>query len=181
MKKPMLIGLIAAIAALGLLFAAIRSAHDAQRDAGPDLSALLNLPITIDGENFILSDGAAEKVSAPGSATKNTVALVGEPVTGDVTGDGEPDVALLIRNDPGGSGTFYYAVVAVGEGSSYRATNALLLGDRIMPQAVDFTEGRFIYRFLERGAEEPTAETPTVERSVSVVFDPKSRSISAVG
>ena len=188
MKKPMLIGLIAAIAALGLLFAAIRSAQDAQKNTPPELSALLNLPITIDGENFTLSNGAAEKsngaaekVSAPGSAAQNTVALVGEPVTGDVTGDGKPDAALLIRNDPGGSGTFYYAVVAVGEGGSYRATNALPLGDRITPQAVDFAGGRFIYRFVERGAEESMAQTPTLERSVSVVFDPKSRSISAVG
>ncbi|MDA0252897.1 MAG: hypothetical protein O3A42_18445, partial [Actinobacteria bacterium] len=87
MKKPMLIGLIAAIAALGLLFAAIRSAQDAQKNTPPELSALLNLPITIDGENFTLSNGtaeksngAAEKVSAPGSAAQNTVALVGEPV-----------------------------------------------------------------------------------------------------
>ncbi len=181
MKKPMLIGLIAAIAALGLLFATIRSAQDVQKNTQPDLSALLNLPITIDGENFILSNGAAEKVSAPDSAVKNTVALVGEPVTGDVTGDGKPDAALLIRNDPGGSGTFYYAVVALSEAGSYRATNALLLGDRITPRAIDFTEGRFIYRFVERGAEEPMADTPTLERSVPVIFDPESRSIAAVG
>ena len=37
MKKPMLIGLIAAIAAIGLLFAAIRSAQDAQKNTPSEL------------------------------------------------------------------------------------------------------------------------------------------------
>lgn len=179
MKKPMLFGVVAAIAALGLLFAAIRSAQDSQKDAQPDASALQNLTITIDGESFTLSNGVAENESTPGSAAKNTVRLVGEPVAADLTGDGKPDAALLLRNDPGGSGTFYYAVLAINDAGSYRATNALPLGDRIMPRSVDFSDGRFVYRFLEREPGQAMADAPTLERAVPVVFDPVSGSIAA--
>lgn len=179
MKKPMLVGLVAGIAALGLLFAAIRSAQDEQRNAAPSLIALQNLTIAIDGENFTMSNGVAANESAPGSAGMNTVRIVGDPVAADVTGSGKPDAALLIRNDPGGSGTFYYAVLAVNDNGSYRATNALPLGDRIVPQTVDVIDGRFVYRFLERGADQSMAEAPKIERAVSIVVDPASGKISA--
>ncbi len=173
MKKPMLIGLIAAIASLGLLFAAIRAAQDGGRDheAKGD-SAVKNLTLTIDGQTFALTDGAAEMEAAPGSAAQNTVRIVGGPVAGDVNGDGKPDEALLIRNDPGGSGTFYYAVVAVADGGGYRATNAVLLGDRIEPQGIEVADGHLVYRFLELQPGQPMSDAPTVEKSVSVHFDP---------
>ena len=174
----MLFGLVAAIAALGLLFASIRSAQDAQRSMQPHPAALQNLTITIDGEKFTLSNGVAENDSAPGSAGKNTVRIVGDPVAADITGTGTPVAALLIRHEPGGSGAFYYAVVAIQDTESYRATNALPLGDRILPQIVEATNGRFVYRFLDREADQSMADAPTLERAVSVLFDPVSGIIS---
>ena len=177
----MLFGLVAAIAALGLLFAAIRSTQDEQRSAQPHSSMLQNLTITINGEKFTLSNGVAENESAPGSAGKNTVRIVGDPVAADVTGNGRTDAALLIRNDPGGSGIFYYAIFAINDTDSYRATNALPLGDRIVPQTVDATDGRVVYRFLERESGQSMADVPTLERAVSVMLDPVSGSISAAG
>lgn len=175
----MLIGLIAAIASLGLLFAAIRAAQDwgSEREAKAD-SAVKNLKLTIDGQTFALSGGAAEVEAAPGSATKNTALIVGEPVAGDANGDGKPDEALLISNDPGGSGTFYYAVVAVADGGGYRASNAVLLGDRIEPQGIEFADGHFVYRFLERRPGQPMSDAPTVEKSVSIHFDPATGGIA---
>ena len=177
----MLFGLVAAIAALGLLFAAIRSTQDEQRSAQPHSSMLQNLTITINGEKFTLSNGVAENESAPGSAGKNTVRIVGDPVAADVTGNGKTDAALLIRNDPGGSGIFYYAIFAINDTGSYRATNALPLGDRIVPQTVDATDGRVVYRFLERESGQSMADVATLERAVSVMLDPVSGSISAAG
>lgn len=174
----MLFGLVAAIAALGLLFASIRSAQDEQRSMQPHPAALQNLTITIDGEKFTLSNGVAENDSAPGSAGKSTVRIVGDPVAADITGTGIPVAALLIRHEPGGSGTFYYAVVAIKDTESYRATNALPLGDRILPQIVEATNGRFVYRFLDREADQSMADAPTLERAVSVMFDPVSGIIS---
>ncbi len=176
MRKPMLIGILAAIAALGLLFAAIRSVLE--RPHGPDPAAVMNLNVTIGGDTFALANGEAAKESAPGSAGRNTVRVVGEPVTGDLDGDGNLDEGLLLAYDPGGSGTFFYAVVAMNDGRSYRATNVLPLGDRIAAQTVDFAQSRFVYRFLDRKPGQSMADAPTEERTMSVYFDPASGGIT---
>lgn len=170
---------VAALAAVAILIFVMRSSLDRQ---GPQAnpSAAKDLTVTIDQQTFTMRDGVAEVESAPGSAAKNTLHVVGEPVTADISGDGKPDTALMLRNDPGGSGTFYYAVLAVNGDGGYHASNALLLGDRIKPESIDVAEGRFVYRFLERKPGEALAAEPTVEKKVIVQFDPATDRISAV-
>ena len=178
MRKPVLVGLlIASVAALAVLFLVMRMAVDkAGEQAAPE--AVRNLTLNLDGQSFALKDGVAEKDSAPGSAAKNTARIVGEPAVGDATGEGEQDAALLIANDPGGSGTFYYAVLAVNRGGAYQATNAVSLGDRIVPKGIDFTDGHFIYNFLDRKSGEAMTEEPSVEEHVKINIDPKTSEIS---
>lgn len=169
-KRPGLIALlIAAVVAVVALVFTMRSMLHKDGDPGRAPAAAQNITVTIDDQKFDLKDGVAEKPAAPGSATRNTLRVVGEAVSGDADGDGKPDAALLLQNDPGGSGTFYYAVLAVNEGNgTYRATNALALGDRIVPQGVEFTDGHFVYSFLERKPEEPLAAEPTSETRVPI-------------
>lgn len=171
--------LVAALAAVAVLIAVMRSSlnHQEPQDVP---SAAQNLAVTIDQQNFTLRDGVAKLPAAPGSAAQNTLRVVGALVPGDINGDGKLDTALLLANDPGGSGTFYYAVIAVNDGDGYRASNALALGDRIKPLGIDFAAGRFAYRFLEREPGEPMATEPTVARKVVVRFDPATNDISAV-
>jgi hypothetical protein len=178
MKKPLLAALlVASVAALVGLVLVMRSAvnHGVEQSAP---AAVRNLTVTLDGQSFTLRDGVAMHDAAPGSATRNTVRIVGEPTVGDATGEGEQDAALLLENDSGGSGSFYYAVLAVNHGGAYQATNAVALGDRIIPKGVDFTDGHFVYRFLERKPSEPMAAEPTVEEHVKVNIDPTSNRIS---
>lgn len=178
MRKPLLAGLlIASFAALAVLFVVMRTAVNQAAD-GAAPAAVRNLTITIEGQSFTLKDGVAVTDAAPGSAAKNTVRIVGEPVVGDATGEGEPDAALLIENDPGGSGTFYYAVLAINHGGAYHATNAVALGDRIVPQGIDYTDGHFVYRFLDRKSGASMADEPTVDEHVKVNVDPASDRIS---
>ena len=73
------------------------------------------------------------------------------------------------------------AAPAVDGAGSYRATNALPLGDRIKPQTVSFSDGAFVYRFLERKPGEPMAGDPRVPTTVTVRLDPASGRIEAVG
>jgi len=176
MRKPVLVvaALIAAAVALGVAFAVIRRG-DVQTQPPP----AKNLIVTIGEQSFTLVDGIAEKEIAPGST--ETVRVVGEGVSGDIDGDGKPEAALLLADDPGGSGTFYYAVLAVNEGKSWRATNTLPLGDRIKPEGIDFTNGQFVYRFLERNPDEPMSAPPTVENAVPVRLDAETGRISAWG
>jgi len=177
MKRPVLVAmLIAAAVAVVALVLSMRSAMPvATQQAGSDPR---NLSVTIGTDTFDRRDGVAEKPAAPGSAAMNTVRIVGDPVPGDANADGKSDAALLIQNDPGGSGTFYYAVLAIGHDGVYRATNAVPLGDRITPEGIDVTDGRFVYRLLDRKPGEPMATAPSVEKRVPINLDPASDRIS---
>lgn len=167
-----------AVLPLALIAAALTAcANTGQLDLPPVTE---KLPITLGDQSFTLIDGVAEKPAAPGSSAAETVRAVGDPlIGGDITGDGRPEAALLVTDDPGGSGTFYYAVLALSGTDSWRATNAVALGDRIEPLGIDFVDGHFRYRFLERKPGESMAEPPRVEKTVEVRFDPSTGRISA--
>lgn len=175
-KSRVVIVVAAATALAGAvaLFGLFARSGEPPRSAGPT-----TIDVQIDGETFALVDGVARNDGPPGSATANTVRVVGDPVAGDLTGDGRDDDALLIANDPGGSGTFYYAVVAVDDGGSYRATNVVPLGDRIATRSIVFTDGRFVYEYLTRKPGEPLSVPPTVPATVSIDYDAASGEIRA--
>jgi hypothetical protein len=174
----LVIGAIAVVALAG--FIRFNSANRADVLSDPGLSTeVTNLVVTIGDRTFRMANGFAAHQAVPGSATQDTVRVIGEPALGDVNRDGHRDAALLIANDPGGSGTFYYAALAVNEAGSYRATNALLVGDRIAPLTVDFLDGRFVYNYLDRRSGEPMTTPPSVVKSLWIRFDRASGAISA--
>jgi len=70
-------------------------------------------------------------------------------------------------------------VLAVNGNGSYRATNPLLMGDRIAPLTVDFLDWRFVYNYLARRSGEPMTENPSVTKSLWIRFDKASGVISA--
>lgn len=176
MRKSLLIAISVIVAALaiGVVAVVFRAGHSAKAPQDP----ADNLAVTIDGQSFTLVDGVAEHAAAPGTATRNTLRVVGDLVSGDVTGDGKPEAALLLSNDPGGSGTFYYAVLAIDDGGTWKATNALPLGDRIKPEGIEFKDNRFVYRFLERTPGQPMADAPTIEKLVPIRFNAATQQIS---
>ena len=175
--------LVGAVAIAGFIRFNFTSGGDvvSDRKSSPEIS---DLTITIDTQEFAMSDGVAVIPPSQGSETANTLRLIGAPVmgdsdVGDSDSDGNPDAALLVQHDPGGSGTFYYAVVAINDGGSYRASNALLLGDRIEPRAVEFADGRFVYTYAERKPGDSMSERGTVEKSVTVTVDNSAGAISS--
>ncbi|CAN1540053.1 hypothetical protein MCEMIE22_01742 [Mycobacteriaceae bacterium] len=184
MRKALLVSvtvlgvIVGAVAIAGFIRFNFTSGGDvvSDRKSSPEIS---DLTITIDTQEFDMSDGVAEIAPSQGSGTANTLRLIGVPVLGDSDGDGTPDAALLVQHDPGGSGTFYYAVVAINDGGSYRASNALLLGDRIEPRAVEFTDGRFVYTYAERKPGDAMSERGSVEKSVTVTVDNSTGAISS--
>ena len=184
MRKALLVSvtvlgvIVGAVAIAGFIRFNFTSGGDvvSDRKSSPEIS---DLTITIDTQEFDMSDGVAEIAPSQGSGTANTLRLIGVPVLGDSDGDGNPDAALLVQHDPGGSGTLYYAVVAINDGGSYRASNALLLGDRIEPRAVEFTDGRFVYTYAERKPGDAMSERGSVEKSVTVTVDNSTGAISS--
>lgn len=149
MKK---IFVISGLLMMGVIILVVSLPHDRPRITlvNTTNTDVKNIAYTIDNEIFTLVNGRAEKTYTPDSATKNILSIFGEPKYGDLDTDGDEDAAILLAHDPGGSGTFYYAVLAVNNAGNYQATNALLLGDRITPQTVDILYGSAVYNFFER-------------------------------
>jgi hypothetical protein len=144
----------------------------------PVIPGLFNATYTVGGEVFTLIDGRASHPVVPGSVTMNTLQVFQNPTIGDLNGDGQPDAAVLLVNNPGGSGTFYYAVLAMNENGAYRATNALLMGDRISPQTVEIHDGRSVFNYADRKPGEPMTTQPSVGKSLWIQYDPTTGEIS---
>lgn len=121
-----------------------------------------NATYTIDGQAVTLVNGKAEAPAAPGSAEQVTTAIFGQPVQGDLNGDGTADSALMLVQDSGGSGTFYYAAAAINATSGAQGTNAVLLGDRIAPQNLQIQNAEVLVNYADRKPGEPMSATPSV-------------------
>lgn len=120
------------------------------------------LTYTVEGQLVELVAGRAETPSAPGSASKTVTVFFGNEATGDLNGDGMPDVAFILTQNTGGSGTFYYVAVALKTKDGYRGTNAVLLGDRVAPQTTEIKEGKLTVNYAERKRDEPMTAQPSV-------------------
>lgn len=121
-----------------------------------------NAAYVIEGRTIKLNDGESVLEAAPGSASKITTMYFGNEATGDLNGDGQPDVALLLTQNQGGSGTFFYVVVALKTKDGYTGTNGVLLGDRISPQTTEYRGGQVIVNYADRKPGEPMITAPSV-------------------
>lgn len=124
-----------------------------------------NTTYIIEGNSVTLVNGRAEVESAPGAASKTVTQYFGNDATGDMNGDGIPDVAFILTQSGGGSGTFYYAVAALKTPDGYHGTNAILLGDRIAPQTTAIKNGQMIVNYADRKAGEPMTAQPSAGMS----------------
>lgn len=120
-----------------------------------------NVTFTIDGEAVTLINGKAEISPVPNSATKEITTYFGNEAKGDLNADGLEDVAFLVSRSTGGSGLFYYVVVALKTPTGYNTTNAFLIGDRISPQSTEINSGELHVNFAQRKKGEPMTTTPS--------------------
>jgi hypothetical protein len=116
----------------------------------------------IDGKSIALVNGLSEAEAAPGSASRIITRYFGNDAIGDLNGDGKEDVAFLLMQDTGGSGTFYYIAVALRTATGYQGTNAVLLGDRIAPQTTNIENGMVVVNYADRKPDESFAIKPSV-------------------
>lgn len=127
--------------------------------------AFMSATFEIEGIFVPLVDGEAAVDAAPDSASRITTRYFGNEAYGDLNGDGKEDVAFLLTQNGGGSGTFFYVVAALQTESGYQGTNAILLGDRIAPQTTLIEDGKIIVNFAERKPDEPFTAQPSVGAS----------------
>jgi len=120
----------------------------------------------IEGQTFTPESGcAAQPVAPPGAASALATEVFGDPVFGDLDGDGDEDAVLWLIHQPGGSGTFYYVAVAFREGSGFRGSRAALVGDRIEPGRLEIIDQRVAAHYLDRSPDQPMSAQPTIARS----------------
>ena len=99
-------------------------------------------------------------------------AYFGNVAKGDVNDDGVTDLAFLITQNSGGSGTFFYAVAALQNAAGkYNGSNAILLGDRIAPQTTEIRNGILIVNYADRKPDEPFTTQPSVGVSQYAFYD----------
>jgi hypothetical protein len=123
-----------------------------------------NATYEIEGKEILLINGEAQIETTPGSASKTIVRYFGNEVEGDLNGDGLKDKAFLITQDGGGSGLFYYAVVALKIVDGYKITNSFFIGDRIAPQStyIPLNSMELQVNYAERKLGEPMTSEPSV-------------------
>jgi len=117
-----------------------------------------NATFEIDGEKITLKDGEHDSTTPPIVTTK----YVGNEVTGDINGDDRQDKAFIIAQYGGGTGVFFSVLAALGTKDGYQTTNALFIGDRITPQRIVIKPLTLQVDYLDRNADEPFADEPTV-------------------
>jgi hypothetical protein len=100
------------------------------------------------------------------SASINTTTYIGKEAFGDINNDGLEDVAFLVTQDNGGSGTFYYVVVALRTPSAFKTTNGYLVGDRVNVQSlkIDPALGELVVTYADRNPDEPMTAAPTANK-----------------
>jgi uncharacterized protein len=126
-------------------------------DAAPAGGGAANATYTIDGTPIRLASGRYAAPAAPGSSALRQVALVGAPARGNL--GGRPVEAVVLSDDGGGSGTFFYVAV-VPEGG--RPTPAVFLGDRIAYRSVAIGSGAVVVSYLDRAPDAPRSAPATV-------------------
>ena len=122
----------------------------------------LNATYVVNDSSIVLMDGRAQAPAAPGSAEQTVTKIFGQPAAGDLNGDGTADAALIITQNSGGSGTFYYVAAAINTASGTAGTNAMLLGDRIAPQNIAIQNGQIVVNYADRNPGEPMTTAPSV-------------------
>lgn len=134
-----------------------------------------NSSFTIDGRAVHLVNGVSVAEVVPNSASKVTTRYFGNEAYGDVNGDGTIDTAFLVSQNTGGSGLFYYVVVALTEKDGYKITNAFFIGDRIAPQSTEINSsaGELLVNFAERKDGEPMSTPPSVGATLLLKVTPQ--------
>jgi len=121
-----------------------------------------NISYTIDDQKVILINGISQSKPDPTTETSVVTEYFGNEAKGDLNGDGINDVVFLVRQHGGGTGTFYFVVVALANKDSYTGTNAEFIGDRILPQTTEIRNGKVIVNYADRKPDEPMVARPSV-------------------
>lgn len=132
-----------------------------------------NATYIIDGKPVTLIEGHAKAAAEPGAATNVVTDYFGNETMLDLDNDGREDVVFLLTQQTGGSGIFYYVVVALHTADGYVGSHGLLLGDRIAPQTIEKGKGYVVVvNYADRALTDSFTVVPSIGKSIYLLFDP---------
>lgn len=150
----------------------------------------LDATYVLDGREVKLVNGVSEIEVAPDSASKIVTRYFGNEVKHDLDDDGREDIAFLLTQETGGSGTFYYVVGALNTEDGYIGSQGVLLGDRIAPQTTHMEEEKIdggtrrqnviVVNYAVRLPGEPMTARPSMGKSIWLKLDPKTMQFGEV-
>ena len=137
-----------------------------------------NIEYMIGGKAVKLENGLAETDAAPGSSTKIVTRYFGNELKSDLNNDDREDIAFLLTQETGGSGIFFYVVVALNTKEGYVGSDGYFLGDRIAPQTTELSQNLkqnnvIVINYADRPKGSPMTDQPSVGKSVYLKFDPE--------
>ena len=148
-----------------------------KKEVPVDSSGPFNAAYIIEGQEIRLHEGKASKQAAPGSATMIRTLIFGNPQYGDLNHDGFDDAVVLLGHLPGGSGNFFYVAAALFDGSGWKGTRAVFLGDRIIPESIEIKNGLVTVHYLDRRPDEPFSTPAAVETEKKMILNGNALSI----
>lgn len=135
----------------------------------------------IEGQSITLTDGISEIETISDSVSKIVTRYFGNEIKHDLNNDGLEDVAFLLTQEKGGSGTFFYIVAALNTKAGYIGSEAFFLGDRIAPQTTHMDEGIttigtnrdnvIVVNYTTHMSSEPLTARPSLGKSVRLKLD----------
>jgi hypothetical protein len=130
-----------------------------------------NIVYTVEGETFALENGEASKEVTSGAPATNDLTLFGEPTYGDVDGDGDDDALVILVNNPGGIGNFFYATLAVNIDGIYTSLLPVLLGDRVAPQTARIYDSIGEVNYAKRMDTDDYKALPAIAKTLRLKLD----------
>lgn len=139
------------IIAIGILLILVGSGIYIKENVSKKVEVTNNTTKTFDSKNLDLE---IEGIKAK---------YFGNEAFGELNDDNLQDIAFLVTTDGGGSGTFYYAVVALQTPDGYKLTNPFFVGDRISPQStyIPINAREIQVNYAERSPGEPMTTPPS--------------------
>lgn len=118
--------------------------------------------IRSDDDTFQLIDGEYRKKYEPDSASERILRL-SHSAAGNLDDTGGEDAVVILIDNPGGSGTFYYLFAFINQNGKPFNVATILLGDRVRVEGLAIKEKEIIVDMLTRGDDEAMASEPTLE------------------
>lgn len=158
-------------AAFAILLMAIGIIWLGEKPASRPSANLHDGTYTISGMKFTLQNGFSE-VADIGIAAKTITRYFGKDAIGDVNNDGRKDRAFLITQEFGGNDKFFYLVALLDTPSGKVGTQALYLGELIVPQRISIdSKGIVLINYLDRNEGQSFTDPASVKKSLSLRFN----------